>query len=168
VSLGFSVLNQLTDIKEALMASYLRSVWLLAFALLLVALPVFAHHGAASVYDPNNKITLKGTVTRLLWANPHVEVYFDAPDPVTGKIVHWELGDGQGVQHLYKNGWTKDDLKPGETITVTNATRSWNDSDKNVQNYDYRLGGGVITNAEGHRVFTSISKEEARSEEESK
>ena len=84
------------------MASYLRSVWLLAFVLLLVALPVFAHHGAASVYDPNNKITLKGMVTRLLWANPHVEVYFDAPDPVTGKIVHWELGDGQGVQHLYK------------------------------------------------------------------
>jgi hypothetical protein len=37
-----------------------------------------------------------------------------------------------------------------------------------VKNYDYRLGGGVITNAEGHRVFTSISKEEARSEEESK
>ena len=67
------------------MASYLRSVWLLAFVLLLVALPVFAHHGAASVYDPNNKITLKGTVTRLLWANPHVEVYFDAPDPVTGE-----------------------------------------------------------------------------------
>ena len=148
------------------MARYSRSAWLLGFALLLLAVPVFGHHGAASVYDPNNKITLKGTVTKLLWANPHVEVYFDALEPVSGKIVHWELGDGQGVQHLYKNGWARDDLKAGETITVTGATRSWNDSDPNVKTFDYRLGGGVVTNAAGQRVYTGISKEEARSEEE--
>jgi len=150
------------------MARYSRSVRLLGFALLLLAVPVFGHHGAASVYDPNSKITLKGTVTKLLWANPHVEVYFDAPDPVSGKIVHWELGDGQGVQHLYKNGWTRDDLKEGETITVTGATRSWNDTAPDVKTFDYRLGGGVITNAAGQRIFTSISKDEAREEEESK
>ena len=150
------------------MARYSRSVWLLGFALLLLAIPVFGHHGAASVYDPNSKITLKGTVTKLLWANPHVEVYFDAPDPVSGKMAHWELGDGQGVQHLYKNGWTRDDLKAGETITVTDATRSWNDTAPDVKTFDYRLGGGVITNAAGQRIYTSISKDEAREEEESK
>jgi hypothetical protein len=150
------------------MARYSRPAWLLAVVLFLVVVPVFGHHGAASVYDPNNKITLKGTVTKLLWANPHVEVYFDALDPVSGKMVHWELGDGQGVQHLYKNGWTRDDLKAGETITVTGATRSWNDSDPNVKTFDYRLGGGVITNAAGQKVFTYISKDEARSEEDTK
>jgi hypothetical protein len=150
------------------MTRYSRSVWLLGFGLLLLAVPIFGHHGAASVYDPDNKITLKGTVTKLLWANPHMEVNFDALDPVTGKMAHWELGDGQGVQHLYKNGWTRDDLKPGETITVTDATRSWNDSDPNVKTYDYRLGGGEITNASGQRIYTRISKEEARSEEEAR
>jgi hypothetical protein len=150
------------------MTRYSRSIWLLGFALLSLAIPALAHHGAASVYDPNNKITLKGTVTKLLWANPHVEVYFDAVDPVSGQMVHWELGDGQGVQHLYKNGWTREDLKAGESITVKDATRSWNDSDPNVKTYDYRLGGGIITNAEGHRVYTTISKDEAREEEESK
>jgi hypothetical protein len=150
------------------MTTYSRSVWLLGLALLWLAVPAFGHHGAASVYDPNNKITLKGTVTKLLWANPHVEVYFDALDPVSGQMAHWELGDGQGVQHLYKNGWTRDDLKAGEPITVTNATRSWNDSDPNVKTFDYRLGGGVITNAAGQRIYTTISKDEAREEEESK
>jgi Family of unknown function (DUF6152) len=152
------------DIKEALMARYSRSVWLLGCALLLLAVPVFGHHGSASVYDPNNKITLKGTVTKLLWANPHIEVYFDAVDPVSGKMVNWQLGDGQGVQHLYKNGWRQSDLKVGETITVTGATRSWNDSDKNVKTMDYRLGGGVITNSGGEKVFTALSKEEVRGE----
>jgi hypothetical protein len=149
------------------MTRYSRSVGLLGLALFLLAVPVFGHHGAASVYNPNNKITLKGTVTKLLWANPHVEVYFDALDPVSGQMVHWELGDGQGVQHLYKNGWTRDDLKAGEPITVSNATRSWNDSDPNVKTFDYRLGGGVITNAAGQRIYTTISKDEAREEEES-
>ena len=72
------------------------------------------------------------------------------------------------MQHLYKNGWTRDDLKEGETITVTGATRSWNDTAPDVKAFDYRLGGGVITNAAGQRVYTSISKDEAREEEESK
>ena len=150
------------------MARYLRSVGFLGFVLLVLfalTAPLFAHHSAASVYDPNNKITLKGTVTKLLWANPHIEVYFDAVDPVSGKMAHWELGDGQGVQHLYKNGWRQSDLKAGETITVTGATRSWNDSDKDVKTYDYRLGGGVLTNAAGQKVFTALSKEEVRSEQ---
>ena len=146
------------------MNRYSRSVWLLGIALLLLTVPVFAHHGSASVYDPNNKITLKGTVTKLLWANPHIEVYFDAVDPSTGKTVTWELGDGQGVQHLYKNGWRQSDLKVGETITVTDATRSWNDSDKAVKALDYRLGGGTITNAAGQKVFTPLSKDEVRGE----
>jgi hypothetical protein len=147
------------------MTKYSRSVWLLGFVLLLLTVPVFAHHGSASVYDPNNKINLKGTVTKLLWANPHIEVYFDAVDPVSGKTVNWELGDGQGVQHLYKNGWRENDLKAGETITVMGATRSWNDSDKDIKTMDYRLGGGVITNAAGQKVFTALSKDEVRSDE---
>jgi hypothetical protein len=158
----FAVSKSVSDIKEALMARYSRPVWLLGFALLLLAVPVFAHHGSASVYDPNNKITLTGTVTKLLWANPHIEIYFDAKDPVSGNMVNWQLGDGQGVQHLYKNGWRQNDLKAGEIITVTGATRSWNDSDKKVKTFDYRLGGGLITNSAGLKVFTSLSKEEAR------
>jgi len=74
------------------MARYARPVLFLAF-LLAVAAPVFAHHGAASVYNPNKKVTLKGTVTKILWANPHIAIFFDAADPDTGTIVSWELGD---------------------------------------------------------------------------
>ena len=142
------------------MATYSRSVWLLGFALLLLTVPAVAHHGSASVYDPNNKVTLKGTVTKLLWANPHIGIFIDAPDPVSGNMVNWALGDGQAPQHLYKNGWRKDDLKVGETITVTGATRSWNDSDKDAKTLDYRVGGGVITNSAGRKVFTGSSKDD--------
>jgi hypothetical protein len=128
------------------MVSYGRTAGLVALGLLLLAVPLFAHHGAASVYDPNKKIDLKGTVTKVMWANPHIGIFFDAPDPDTGKIVNWQLGDGQAPTGLYRKGWRKDDLKVGDTITVTGATRSWNG--------DYRIGGGLITDAEGHKLFT--------------
>ena len=132
------------------MARYSRSVWLLGLALLLLTVPAVAHHGSASVYNPAKKITLTGKVTEIQWVNPHISIFMDAVDPDTGKMVNWELGDGQAPNHLYRNGWRKEDLKVGETITITGANRSWAG--------DYRIGGGVLTNAAGKRVFTGGSK----------
>jgi hypothetical protein len=132
--------------SEAFMAKYSRSAWVLGFALLLVTVPVFAHHGAASVYDPSKKVTLTGTVTKVLWQNPHIGIFFDAVDPDTGKMVNWELGDGQAPTGLYRKGWRKDDIKVGDTITVTGASRAWNG--------DFRIGGGIITNSAGQKIFT--------------
>jgi len=128
------------------MAKYSRSAWVLGVALLLVTVPVFAHHGAASVYDPSKKVTLTGTVTKVLWQNPHIGIFFDAVDPDTGKMVNWELGDGQAPTGLYRKGWRKDDIKVGDTITVTGASRAWNG--------DFRIGGGIITNTAGQKIFT--------------
>jgi hypothetical protein len=127
------------------MARYSRFVWLVSVVLLLTVVPVLAHHSASSVYNPDKKITLKGTVTRLLWANPHVAIYFDAPN-AEGKIVNWELGDGQAPNGLYRKGWRKEDLKVGDVIIVSDATMSWDGS--------YHLGGGLITNAaSGKKIF---------------
>jgi hypothetical protein len=123
-----------------------RTAWFLGIVLLMAAAPVFAHHGAASVYDPSKKINVTGTVTKILWQNPHIAIFFDAKDPDTGMVVNWELGDGQAPTGLYRKGWRKDDLKVGDTITVTGCNRAWNG--------DFRLGGGVITNAAGQKIFT--------------
>ena len=78
------------------MVKYSRSAWFLGFVLLLAAAPVFAHHGAASVYDPSKKLTITGTVTKILWQNPHIGIFFDAADPATGKTL-WHVNLGQFV-----------------------------------------------------------------------
>ena len=132
------------------MARYLRSVGFLGFVLLVLfalTVPLFAHHSAASVYDPNHKINLVGTVTKVNWMNPHIAIFFDAPDPEhNGQMVNWELGDGQAPTGLYRKGWRKEDLKPGDKITVTGATLAWNGGN--------HIGGGVITNAAGQKIFS--------------
>jgi hypothetical protein len=99
------------------------------------------------MYDPARKITLKGTVTKVVWVNPHIAIYLDAPDPKqSGKVVNWELGDGQSPNGLYRKGWRKDDLKVGDVVTVSDCTLARDGSNK--------VGGGIIVLANGQKVFT--------------
>ncbi len=39
--------------------------------LFLAGVPLLAHHSIASEYDFDKPVTLKGTVTRIDWVNPH-------------------------------------------------------------------------------------------------
>jgi hypothetical protein len=80
--------------------------------------PSFAHHGNAA-YDLEHSITRKGTITEFLWANPHVQVYFNSKN-AKGKPEHWSCETvSPGI--LIRQGWKKDELKTGERITVTLA-----------------------------------------------
>ena len=45
--------------------------------LVLVSTGALAHHATAAEYDVSSTITLKGTVTRVEWTNPHIHVIVD-------------------------------------------------------------------------------------------
>jgi hypothetical protein len=79
--------------------------------------PALAHHGTQFGYDQTKEITLKGTVTEFVWANPHVSVLFEVVGG-DGKVTHW--GGEDGAPHaLSLLGWNKEVVKPGDVITVT-------------------------------------------------
>src|SRR6267378_1779330 len=65
----------------------LRNICFVVVGLLAVCVPLFAHHGNAS-YDTAKNVTVKGTVTEYVWANPHVFVKIDGKDE-GGNTVHW-------------------------------------------------------------------------------
>lgn len=88
----------------------------IGMALVIFAAQARAHHGNAA-YDLGNPITLKGTVTEFAWSNPHVQIYFDVRD-VKGKIVHW-AAETVSPGMLARAGWSKDELKVGDAITIT-------------------------------------------------
>lgn len=88
---------------------------LAATGLLVLCMPLWAHHGNAA-YDDKNPITIKGTVTEFAWVNPHVQIYLDVKDD-KGNVVHWSV-ETYSPGKLVRAGWTKDAVKPGDQVSI--------------------------------------------------
>lgn len=88
-----------------------------AVAALASALPMVAHHAVSAEFDAGKVITLKGTVSRVDWVNPHIFIYLDVKDD-SGKVTTWRL---QSVPPMFfkGSGLTKDKLLDGPEATVT-------------------------------------------------
>ena len=98
------------------MRSMLLTVLAMVVGLLVVAGPMFAHHSDA-IYDRENPVTLKGTVTEFRFFNPHIQILFEIKDE-NGKVVKWIASTGTPTR-MFRRGWSKTTLKPGDEITVT-------------------------------------------------
>ena len=89
---------------------------------LVLAIPVFGHHGTNISYDHANPITFKAKVTEFRFSNPHAQIFFDVVDEKTGKVVHWN-GELTNPSNLARNGWTRKRsetaLPPGTPLTIT-------------------------------------------------
>ncbi|PYU27435.1 MAG: hypothetical protein DMG32_06955 [Acidobacteria bacterium] len=90
-------------------------VFTLGISVSILCLPLFAHHGNAA-YDATKQITVKGTVTQFLWANPHCVILLDATDE-GGQAVHW-MAETENPTTMTNMGWTKGSFKPGDQITL--------------------------------------------------
>jgi hypothetical protein len=85
-------------------------------AVSIFSLPLFAHHGS-SAYDMGKSVTLKGTVTLWLWANPHCILQLDVTDD-GGQVVPWSA-ETENPSSMVHYGYTKQTLKPGDQVTLT-------------------------------------------------
>ena len=89
----------------------------LAAIAVVAAIPVRAHHSFAAEYDSAQLITLKGTISKVEWTNPHIYVYLDVKD-ASGKVTTWSL-EGYPPNTLKRTGFSRDLLKIGDEITAT-------------------------------------------------
>ena len=92
-----------------------RLLTLVAFIAVLSA-TVLAHHGRGATYDMKKRVSLKGTVSRVEWRNPHVLIYMDVKDD-DGKVVTWGF-ENSGVSTLAQEGYNRNTLKVGQPITA--------------------------------------------------
>jgi hypothetical protein len=91
----------------------------LGLGISIFASPVLAHHGNAA-YDTEKTVTLKGTVTRWLWSNPHCILQFDVTDD-SNQVVHW-YAETENPTTMTHRGLTLTSFKPGDEVTVTMIT----------------------------------------------
>jgi hypothetical protein len=92
---------------------------ILAFAMislgfLLAVVPLSAHHSFSATYDGNKPITLRGTIVKMGWQNPHAHLYVDVKN-ADGKVVTWEV-ESAGPTALMKQGLRKEDFVGAEVI----------------------------------------------------
>jgi hypothetical protein len=81
-----------------------------------VAEPLLAHHGRGSTYESNREISIKGTVTQVLWRNPHISFMVDVKD-ASGKVTNWTI-EHSPINRLARMGYTKNTVHAGMEITV--------------------------------------------------
>jgi hypothetical protein len=90
-----------------------------ASLMLISASSVFAHHSFDAEYDSNKPITITGYVTKLDWNNPHAFVFLDTKD-ANGVTKSYKVEMGPPYA-LTRGGWTRDIVKIGDKITITDA-----------------------------------------------
>jgi hypothetical protein len=86
-----------------------------AVCALSIAGPAIAHHGT-NLYDMTKTTTLKGTITKFEWGNPHNQIYFDVTDD-KGVVSHWNV-ETEPPAVMAEKGWTRKALNPGDQVTV--------------------------------------------------
>jgi hypothetical protein len=101
--------------REHEMNKHRLNVLFAAAVLLLISIPLLAHHGNAA-YDEKNPITIKGTVTEFAWTNPHVQIYLDVKDE-KGNVAHWSV-ETYSPGKLVRAGWTKESVKVGDQVSI--------------------------------------------------
>ena len=105
-----------------------------------------AHHAFAAEFDAKQPITLRGTVTRVEWINPHTWIHIDVKE-ADGKVVEWMI-EGGTPNTLLRNGIDRKSLPAGTEIVVDGYRA------KSGLN---RANGRDITLADGRKLFLGSS-----------
>lgn len=107
-----------------------------------------AHHSVSAEFDTSKPITFTGTVKKVEWTNPHIYTSVEAKT-ADGKTIVYRV-EGGPPNALFRQGWRKDSLKAGDTVTVKGIRAKREDS--------MNVGNATITMADGRTMFAGTGQ----------
>ena len=123
----------------------------LAALLLSGTVATFAHHSFDAEFDRTKPITLKGTVSKVEFMNPHMWIYMDVKDE-KGVVTAWQV-EGGAPNALRRNGWSSNSVQKGAMITVEGTLSK--DGSKTVN-------ARTVATADGKKLFAGSSEGDAK------
>lgn len=127
------------------------SILIACFGLLLAVRPVVAHHSFSAEFDVDQPVTLRGTLTKMEWTNPHCWFYLDVKDK-SGETVNWGVEAGT-PNALLRLGFTKNALPPGSQIVVEGYR---------AKDGSNRANGFNMTTSDGRKLFLGSTVNEKK------
>src|SRR5687767_1757379 len=91
-------------------------VGIVCIAWLTAAPPVQAHHAFAAEFDASRPVTVKGTVVKVIWTNPHSWIHLDVRTP-DGKVERW-MFEGGPPGALVRRGIVGKNFLDGQEIVI--------------------------------------------------
>jgi hypothetical protein len=103
----------------------------------------FAHHGFGVEFDGTKCMDLKGTLTGLVWENPHAYVEMEVSD-AGGNTVKWHL-EMITPNALKRNGTTRQDFEAnmGKLMNARACPAKVNGNERGAAEY-IKLAGGIL------------------------
>jgi hypothetical protein len=89
-----------------------------AATVITLALVALLHHSVLP-YDGNTPTTIEGTVTAVLWQNPHALIRLEV-GAAGGALERWTV-ESEGSTELARLGWTAEAITVGSRIRTIGA-----------------------------------------------
>jgi len=102
-------------LPEKAMIKRLAFLFSLSLFTLMTCAQISAHHGSSN-YDLTKPTSVKGTITKFEFINPHSAIHLEAKDD-KGNTEEWVV-EADSPNNLGRAGWTRDSLKPGDQVTI--------------------------------------------------
>jgi hypothetical protein len=128
---------------------------LLALTATLAGAPAYAHHSFSAEYSMDQPITLKGTLSKIEWTNPHSWIYVDVRGD-DGKVTNWAVEFG-APNALLRRGLRKSDFPTGVELVV----KGYRAKDASAT-----VNGTSVTFPDGRNLYTGSTESDAPKEKQ--
>ena len=105
-----------------------------------------AHHAFSAEFDATKPVSLRGTVSKVEWVNPHAWIHIRVTKD-RGKAEDWMI-EGGTPNALFRRGITRESLKTGTEILVAGFR---------AKDGSNRANGRDLTFADGRKLFLGSS-----------